>query len=321
MAALATALAAAGAPLALHLLNTGEGVLNGGCGSDFLQKDRQLPSNFQGVPPGARCCAVDGDSDRLMYFTPLQEAGGRALLFDGDRIACLSAMLLKDLISQLPPAAQDVSVGIIQTAYANGAASRYIRDNLGCSVEVTPTGVKYLHEAAHHFDVGVYFEANGHGTVLFSKTLLARLEQLKEESRAAFELLALAVVINQAVGDALSGILLVEAALRRKGWGLDQWAALYTDLPSRQLKVTVADRAAIVTTDAETRVSQPAGLQAAIDAAVAAVPNGRSFVRPSGTEDVVRVYAEAETQDAADGLAATVARLVHARAGGVGPAP
>lgn len=44
--------------------------------------------------------------------------------------------------------------------------------------QVTPTGVKYLHEAAHHFDVGVYFEANGHGTVLFSKTLLARLEQV-----------------------------------------------------------------------------------------------------------------------------------------------
>ena len=46
-------------------------------------------------------------------------------------------MLLRDLISQLPaPAAADVRVGIIQTAYANGAASRYIRDNLGCAVEV-----------------------------------------------------------------------------------------------------------------------------------------------------------------------------------------
>jgi phosphoacetylglucosamine mutase len=44
-------------------------------------------------------------------------------------------------------------------------------------------------------------------------------------------------VINQAVGDAISGILMVEAALRRKQWGLDEWAALYTDLPSRQLKV------------------------------------------------------------------------------------
>lgn len=104
-------------------------------------------------------------------------------------------------------------------------------------------------------------------------------------------------------------------------WGLDRWAALYTDLPSRQLKVTVADRGAIATTDAETRVAQPPGLQAAIDAAVAGVPGGRSFVRPSGTEDVVRVYAEADSQAAADELAAAVARLVHAQAGGVGPAP
>ena len=47
-------------------------------------------------------------------------------------------------------------------------------------MQVTPTGVKYLHEAAHHFDIGVYFEANGHGTVLFSKALLARLEQVRK---------------------------------------------------------------------------------------------------------------------------------------------
>ena len=72
MAGLLAALGAAGAPLAADLRNTGDGVLNGGCGSDFLQKDRQLPANFGGVPAGARCCAVDGDADRLMYFTPLQ---------------------------------------------------------------------------------------------------------------------------------------------------------------------------------------------------------------------------------------------------------
>ena len=41
----------------------------------------------------------------------------------------------------------------------------------------------------------------------------------------------------QAVGDALSGVLLVEAALRILGWTLSDWAATYADLPSRQLKV------------------------------------------------------------------------------------
>ena len=44
-------------------------------------------------------------------------------------------------------------------------------------------------------------------------------------------------------------------------------------------------------------------------------------MRPSGTEDVVRVYAEATTQQAADALAREVARHVYATAGGVGGVP
>jgi phosphoacetylglucosamine mutase len=51
------------------------------------------------------------------------------------------------------------------------------------------------------------------------------------------------------------------------------------------------------------------------------VDAGRCFVRPSGTEDAVRVYAEAATQQLADQLALDAARAVHALAGGSGPAP
>lgn len=32
------------------------------------------------------------------------------------------------------------------------------------------TGVKHLHHMAQEFDIGVYFEANGHGTVIVSST-------------------------------------------------------------------------------------------------------------------------------------------------------
>ena len=38
----------------------------------------------------------------------------------------------------------------------------------GIPVTFTPTGVKYLHHEALNYDIGVYFEANGHGTVVFS---------------------------------------------------------------------------------------------------------------------------------------------------------
>ena len=44
----------------------------------------------------------------------------------------------------------------------------------------------------------------------------------------------------------------------------------------------------------------------------------RAQRRPSGTEDVVRVYAEAATREATDALARTVAQLIWDNAGGVG---
>lgn len=41
------------------------------------------------------------------------------------------------------------------------------------------------------------------------------------------------------IGDAISDMLLIEAILAIKGMTIQQWHAIYTDLPNRQLKVKV----------------------------------------------------------------------------------
>ena len=87
------------------------------------------------------------------------------------------------------------------------------------------------------------------------------------------------------------------------------------------MKPPPTPRGALTTTDDETRLVAPAALQSALDDVMAAVPQGRCFVRPSGTEDVVRVYAEAATQADADALALKTAQAVHELAGGVGEKP
>lgn len=98
----------------------------------------------------------------------------------------LLAVVIKQLLDALPRALlEGVAVRCVQTAYANGGSTRYIEDELQLPVVCTPTGVKYLHEAAHAADVGVYFEANGHGTVLFSAKLRQRLEQVRRAAAAA----------------------------------------------------------------------------------------------------------------------------------------
>ena len=66
--------------------------------------------------------------------------------------------------------------------------------------------------------------------------------------------------------------------------------------------MSVANKDRITCSEDEMRTLAPEGLQAALDAAVSRVPQGRCFVRPSGTENCVRIYAEAATQALADQL-------------------
>lgn len=170
--------------------------------------------------------------------------------------------------------------------------------------------MKHLHHAAEHYNIGVYFEANGHGTVLFSQPTQERFANYEPstpaQSTALNHLINLTHLINQTVGDALSDMLLVEVVLAHKSYSGVEWNSLYADLPNRLVKVVVSNRNAFKTEDAERRLVSPPGLQAKIDELVRKYEGGRSFVRPSGTEDVVRVYAEATLKAQADGRCFTV---------------
>ena len=62
---------------------------------------------------------------------------------------------------------------------AASAAAPWRREVLKCDVTLTPTGVKHLHAAAKQRDIAIYFEANGHGTVLFSESTIQMLHQVR----------------------------------------------------------------------------------------------------------------------------------------------
>ncbi|CAH8437054.1 unnamed protein product [Dicrocoelium dendriticum] len=63
------------------------------------------------------------------------------------------------------------------------------------------------------------------------------------------------------------------------------------------------------------------GLVALVDQSTKSPGSSRAFVRPSGTEPIVRVYAESSSQLWADWLALKVALATYDLAGGSGPSP
>ncbi|TPX57591.1 hypothetical protein PhCBS80983_g03726 [Powellomyces hirtus] len=294
--------------------------LNLKSGADFVKVGQKKPDGFD-LQPGMRCASLDGDADRIVFWYLNKE--GTFKLLDGDKIATLAAGFIMGLVkaAKVP----NIQVGLVQTAYANGSATAYVKDTLQVPVVFTATGVKHLHHAAEEFDVGVYFEANGHGTVLFSPGAIKAFHSTQgttdEEKKALETLRALTDLINQTVGDALSDMLMVEAILVSQQRSYADWDSAYSDLPSRLEKVKVSNRLEFVAIKADTELSKPDGLQQKINQQMSKFKNGRSFVRPSGTEDVVRVYAEADTQANADLLAHIVCGIIFDYHGGVGERP
>ncbi|XP_055376879.1 phosphoacetylglucosamine mutase [Condylostylus longicornis] len=306
-----------------EIFNKGEGKINENCGADFVKVQQKVPNGMpEGIEANVRCVSVDGDADRVVYF--FTDSNGKFQLLDGDRIATLVANYLMSLVKKC---GLKLKMGLVQTAYANGASTDYIVNELKVPVSCVSTGVKHLHHKALEYDIGIYFEANGHGTVVFSDEAkemiksISELSQNPEQKNAANNFIDVINLINETVGDAISDMLLVETILHSKGWDVREWFDTYTDLPNKLLKIKVQDRNVIVTADAERICVKPEGLQDEIDKITSNYKRGRSFVRPSGTEDVVRVYAEAATKSDVDQLAYEVSQVVYKMAGGTGAEP
>ena len=188
--------------------------------------------------------AIDGDGDRFVFKY-------NDTLLDGDYIAAL--YMLGCLNSGVK------NIGIVHTNYSNNAFLNYVqkyKQNLVC----TKTGVKHLHKEATKFNIGIYFEPNGHGNILIKNPNNEYLKTMKQLN-------------NSAVGDALSGILSVLYTLEKLNLNSDQWTKLFAKIPSVLLKKKVNNK-----NDYTEKIF---------------IKKGHIiFIRPSGTENILRIYIE-----------------------------
>lgn len=141
------------------------------------------------------------------------------------------------------------------------------------------TGVKNLHEKAEHYDIGIYFEANGHGTVIFKEQYLEKLEVLLSNKKFILESPALsdaaskAVVedyfnylafyvnvcklSNPSVGDAVCVFYLFEIALFYLKKEYKDTLKMYRDLESLTSKIGVKTKENLKVTEIEDKVVEP----------------------------------------------------------------
>jgi phosphoglucosamine mutase len=164
---------------------------------------------------------------------------------------------------------------LVATVMSNLGLHHAMRD-AGIHVLTTGVGDRYVLEALRAKDLSLGGEQSGH--IVFADAATT--------------------------GDGLLTALHVMARMVSTGRPLGELAAVVHRLPQTLVNVKVGDRDA---------VAASAEVAAAVEAAEAELgDSGRVLLRPSGTEQLVRVMVEAATQDHADEIAHRLAKVVGA---------
>lgn len=198
--------------------------------------------------------------------------GDRVLFVDGEGNVCDGDDLLYVLASdwQLSGRLQGPVVGTLMTNYALEQAFA----QRGIGFIRAKVGDRYVHQQLHANGGLLGGEASGH----------------------------LLCLDRTSTGDGIVSALQVLEVLKRRGLTLRQALEGFSKLPQKTINVRYAGDA---------KPAEAASVQAALAQAQAAVAGrGRAFLRPSGTEPVVRVTVEADDaalmQDTLDRLAEAV---------------
>ncbi|KAI5168132.1 phosphoacetylglucosamine mutase [Nematocida sp. AWRm78] len=156
--------------------------LNEECGSDYIKSTGNVPAGVDisrsqnridiqtdggKVSEDLRICSFDGDADRIIYLKPLNSQ-----LIDGDRLSVLFSSFLNHLISV---ANLNEKITTVITEYTNGAAARELKAK--GEVKVAGTGVKNMQKETGK-GITVWFESNGHGTISFSDDIIGAIKSM-----------------------------------------------------------------------------------------------------------------------------------------------
>ncbi|EUD67148.1 phosphoacetylglucosamine mutase [Plasmodium inui San Antonio 1] len=247
-------------------------------------------------------------------------------ILDGPKMICLFFKCITKMMSHIQVGKidansepekekQKINITIVHTAYVNSAFTHHVNEekrrasedvdlfqHINLNIVCTKTGIKYLDQVARRSTIAILFEPNGHGTIYTNVSQLddwaTRLDIRNDKYFIALRKFLL--FFNQTTGDAMVDFVAIELCLSFLHLRIHDWDGFYTPLPSLYVNLVGPKHMLskiIPHPEHEKYLVAPQSLQNGIDQIVQTVDatHGRCFIRPSGTESLIRIYAEATT--------------------------
>ena len=279
-------------------------LLNENCGSDFIINNYEKIRISEHQPQHQHLlhASFDGDADRIIFYY-IDGVKNQICIMDGDHI---SFLILKYVVNALEKHSIEkqnndvIKIGIVHTAYSNGG----FMDAIDCIKEIiktddscikidrvcVPTGIKNLIKVAKGYDIGIYFESNGHGSIMVNKTYdIPELFQIDN-------------IFNRFIGDSIGNLLGVCHILKQLNINNNEFFDLIQKKEVLNTKVLVKNKNIYVTNYDQTILLEPFDIALNVKNIIGLekFKGCRAFVRPSGTEDILRLYVENNSKNNAN---------------------
>lgn len=167
------------------------------------------------------------------------------------------------------------------------------------------TGVANISALVKNMDMGIFFESNGHGSIFVSQRAF---DYFREKSPVLYNFLKF---FEHPVGDGFANLLAVEYILQECKAGADQWGEYFIQRAALLKKVSVKDLTQYKLDPVKPHLlERPEIVRHFSRVMMNDNPSCRIYIRPSGTEPVLRVYVEGETEKQAEEFMAKIEDVI-----------
>ena len=297
-------------PLKIHLINdnNNEHELNINCGINSIL-EKKIPKNKKEKCASiVKCSTLSSDLDSIIYYIDEEDGKNGIEIIKGEKIIVLYAKMLDFLIDNFSKNLkikynEMIKMGIITSKYSNGAFISYCENNLkNYKLSVTKTGINNIQKESKKFDISICYEYNGLGTIYISQDLstkFGKLSSLIETSKDSqiIELFQLFIALfNSITSDGVSNLLVIESIMKSMNLSIKDVYDFYNEIPYKIVDIKMKYNK-FITNEDDSKIIEPKNMQIIIDELSNKYANSKIYVRPTGTEDFLRVYVESETED------------------------
>ena len=297
-------------PLKIHLINdnNNEHELNINCGINSIL-EKKIPKNKKEKCASiVKCSTLSSDLDSIIYYIDEEDGKNGIEIIKGEKIIVLYAKMLDFLIDNFSKNLkikynEMIKMGIITSKYSNGAFISYCENNLkNYKLSVTKTGINNIQKESKKFDISICYEYNGLGTIYISQDLstkFGKLSSLIETSKDSqiIELFQLFIALfNSITSDGVSNLLVIESIMKSMNLSIKDVYDFYNEIPYKIVDIKMKYNK-FITNEDDSKIIEPKNMQIIIDELSNKYANSKIYVRPTGTEDFLRVYVESETDD------------------------